>query len=301
MTENKFDTPILFITFNRPEETFRVLERISKVKPAKLYIASDGARKNVDNEAIIVSDLRNFILSKIDWKCDVKTLFRDKNLGCKYAVSSAIDWFFDNEEQGIILEDDILPDISFFAYCRQLLEKYKHDERIMQINGYNPVNYKTENSYIFSKYGTIWGWASWRRAWKYYDVEMKNWSKVRNNSNYDYFYLNKNEKKVRLKIFDKVYENQIDTWDYQWAFAKLLNKGLSIFPAVNLIENIGFNSNATHTKFKPLQYFESQKIVFPLIHQLKLEKSEKFDKKYYYKIMSPNIFIRIINKLKSLF
>lgn len=301
MTENKFDTPILFITFNRPEETFRVLERISKVKPAKLYIASDGARKNVDNEEFTVEQIRKTLFEKINWTCQTKTLFRDKNLGCKYAVSSAIDWFFENEEQGIILEDDILPDISFFTYCRQLLEKYNHDERIMQINGYNPVNYKTENSYIFSKYGTIWGWASWRRAWKYYDVEMKNWLQVRNNPNFDYFYQNKKEKKIRQAVFDKVFDNEIDTWDYQWAFTKLFHKGMSIFPAVNLIQNIGFHEKATHTKVEPKILNQSKAINLPLSHPPKIEVSSKFDYKYFETMMLHGKIALILKKIKSLF
>ncbi len=300
MTETQFYTPVLFLIFNRPEETFRIFEKISEIKPPKLYIASDGARENIVNEQNTVEELRKLLLGKIDWKCEVKTLFRNENLGCKYAVSSAIDWFFENEEQGIILEDDILPDISFFQYCQELLEKYNDDERIMQINGFNPIKQKTENSYFFSKYGTIWGWASWRRAWKYYDVEMKEWQNVRNNPKFDYFYQNKKEKKIRHTIFDKVFDNKIDTWDYQWAFAKLYHKGVSIFPKNNLITNIGFNEKATHTKKQGIIPGKSKSVKFPLKHATIVESDKIFDKKYLNKIMSPGIISLIINKIKSM-
>lgn len=301
MTETEFNTPILFLIFNRPEETFRVFEKISEIKPAKLYIASDGTREYIQNEIEIVEDLRKNLIEKINWKCEIKTLFRNKNLGCKFAVSSAIDWFFENEEQGIILEDDILPDLSFFRYCSQLLELFKDNEQVMQINGYNPVNFETENSYIFSKYGTIWGWATWRRAWKLYDVEMKEWQNVRNNPEYDYFYLNKKEKKIRQRIFDKVFNNEIDTWDYQWAFAKLLHKGISIFPVSNLIQNIGFHEKATHTKVKPKILNKAQKLHFPISHPQKIEISPDFDRKYFRTMMSPGKISLIVNKIKSLF
>lgn len=291
---------ILFLIFNRFDTSTLVFEKIRQAKPYRLYIASDGPRNEICEEALIVDKIRSYILNSIDWDCKVFTLFRDKNLGCKYAVSSAIDWFFDNEEQGIILEDDCVPDVSFFEFCDQLLEKYKNFENIMQINAYNPVKIKTDYSYVFSKYGTIWGWASWKRAWKQYDVEMKAWQNVKNNPIFNYFYQNEQEKKWRMEVFDKITNNQINTWDYQWAFAKLYHKGISIFPNCNLIENIGFDHFATHTKKKPKRLPGIGKIEFPLKHPEQISINLDYDKLYLNSIIPKSGFSKLFNFIKSL-
>ncbi len=171
----RFDVPILLLAFNRPNQTRRVFDAIKAIQPTKFYFAADGPREGRAEEAILCQTVRTSILENIDWDCEVKTLFRDKNLGCKYAVSSAISWFFENEPEGIILEDDCLPDASFFPFCAELLEKYRHDDRIMMISGdnYQKDKLRTDYSYYFTRYNQIWGWASWRRVWNLYDVEMK--------------------------------------------------------------------------------------------------------------------------------
>ena len=173
METNKFNTPILFLIFNRPDTTFKVFEEIRKIKPAKLYIAADGPRPNVIGEEEKCTASRN-IIKQVDWDCDVKTLFREKNLGCKIAVSSAISWFFENVEEGIILEDDTFPTQSFFWFCQELLDFYRNDSRIMHISGNNFQlgKIRGEGSYYFSKYNHIWGWATWKRAWRFYDVSL---------------------------------------------------------------------------------------------------------------------------------
>ena len=172
---NNLKTPILFLIFNRLDTTRRVFEEIRKQKPRQLFVASDGPRVNKDGEREIVEKTRKLVLDNIDWECEVKTLFRGENLGCKIAVSSAIDWFFENIEEGIILEDDCLPAQSFFGYCEELLEKFREDGRISVISGDNfQFGWRnTSDSYYFSKNCHIWGWATWRRAWERYDVEMK--------------------------------------------------------------------------------------------------------------------------------
>ena len=168
-----FQTPILFLIFNRPDTTKRVFESIRSIKPAKLYIAADGDRKDKVGEDLLCKDTRS-IIDLIDWECEIKTLFRPENLGCKIAVSSAIDWFFENEEQGIILEDDCLPNESFYIYCETLLNYYAFNERIMHISGNNFQDgmMRGNGSYYFSNYNHIWGWASWKRAWKAYNVDL---------------------------------------------------------------------------------------------------------------------------------
>jgi hypothetical protein len=242
-------TPILFLVFNRPDTTKEVFEVIRKVKPHKLYLASDGPRANNIIERSLVNEVRE-IISKIDWKCEVKTFFREKNVGCKFAVSEAINWFFSNEEYGIILEDDCLPDPSFFSFCQILLNKYRHNDNIMSICGSNiNENLSTEYSCYFSKYPLMWGWATWSRAWEKYDVYMKE---------YPQFFKNNGLKKLNMggipfisswkEIFDKTYLGEIDTWDYQWIFSCWNNNGITVAPKINLVKNIGFSENATHTK-----------------------------------------------------
>jgi hypothetical protein len=289
---------ILFLIFNRYDTANKVFAKIKEAKPYRLYIASDGARTGITGEKALVDKIRSYILDNIDWECKISTLFRNTNMGCKYAVSSAIDWFFENEEQGIILEDDCVPSQSFFEYCNLLLEKYKSHENVMQINGYLPFSFKTSDSYIFSKYGTIWGWASWKRAWKHYDVAMKSWSNVRNDENFDYFYQNEKEKEWRKKIFDKIANNEIDTWDYQWAFAKLYHKGISIFPNCNLIENIGFDQFATHTRKKPKNLSMIQKMEFPLNHPDEIKINPAFDESYLKSILPKSLLSNLFEYIK---
>lgn len=244
-----FNTPILFLLFNRIETTRQVFPQIKKMKPAQLFIAADGPRGNVTGEKEKCEEVRTWVLSQIDWKCELKTLFRKENLGCKYAVSSAIDWFFENVEEGIILEDDCLPNESFFNFCETLLEKYRYENKIKHISGNNFQGGKKYGlgDYYFSEFNHVWGWASWRRAWLEYDVEMKTLD-----SDAIQFLLKKRFKqkiiqKYWLKIFELVKNDFINTWDYQWTFCIWNNSGFSILPQLNLVSNIGFLDDATHT------------------------------------------------------
>ncbi|MFH1427813.1 MAG: nucleotide-diphospho-sugar transferase, partial [Patescibacteria group bacterium] len=203
-----FNTPILFLIFNRPETTQRVFDKIKIIKPRHLFVAADGPRegKNESEKCQAVRD----IIKQIDWDCKVNTLFRDKNLGCKLAVSSAIDWFFDNVEEGIILEDDCLPDPSFFKFCQELLVKYREDSNVMCISGdnFNPNLYNGSDSYFFSKVASIWGWASWRRAWKYYDIEMKSFLLFSKNNKVKKIFNSRLEQKAWLDVLLKNYQGR---------------------------------------------------------------------------------------------
>lgn len=240
-------TPVLFIIFNRPDTTERVFEEIRKAKPSKLFVAADGPRSDKEGE-YEKCQLTRKIIEKVDWDCEVKILFREKNLGCKNAVSSAITWFFENVEEGIIVEDDCLPTQSFFTFCEKLLEKYKYDDRIMHISGENPISVEFgDASYYFTKTAHIWGWASWRRAWNLYDVEMKSYPEFVNNKKINEVFDKEPYKKFWLKIFNRVTEGKINTWDYQWMYTLYTHNGLSIIPNKNMISNIGFNTEATHT------------------------------------------------------
>jgi len=261
-------TPVLFLIFNRPDTTEKVFEVIREQKPKYLYIAADGPRADKEGEAEKCRQTRE-IINKIDWDCELKTLFRDENFGCKIAVSSAISWFFENVEEGIILEDDCLPSKSFFNYCEVLLEKYRHDTRIMHISAENPLDDSFGvASYYFSKIPHIWGWASWRRAWQKYDVEFQNFDKFIQNNLIEHVFPEKYVQKYWNKIFSRVKDGRINTWDYQWTYALFVNNGLSINPNLNMISNIGFGvEGATHTaiseKCANRQTFEIAEIIHP--------------------------------------
>ena len=247
MKEYTLKSPVLFMIFNRPDVTRDVFEKIRLAKPSRLYIAADGPRTN-RNEEELCKETRS-VINQIDWDCQVKTLFREDNLGCKYAVSSAIDWFFSNEEEGVILEDDCLPSSDFFVFCDVMLEKYRLDSRIRHIGGSNFQNgiKRGQDSYYFSSLTHVWGWACWKRSWIDYDVELTKY----NSLDIDYCFRNVFNNiflvDAWVDIFNKLNKGEIDTWDYQWSITNFLNNGLSIIPNVNLISNIGFGTNATHT------------------------------------------------------
>jgi hypothetical protein len=244
-----FETPILLLIFNRPDTTAQVFEAIKIVKPKNLFLAADGPREGNKDDIINCEEVRKYVLDNIDWDCEIKKLFREKNLGCGKGVSSAITWFFENVEEGIILEDDCVPSLSFFNYCSKLLEKYRHNSDVFLIGGSNfQKKRRGKESYYFSAYGHVWGWASWRRAWKYYDFSLNSISD-REFYNCLNFYFSKNREKFYwYEIFKRMKYDPIDTWDYQWTFSQWYNKGINIIPNLNLVNNIGFNDNATHTK-----------------------------------------------------
>lgn len=251
LEKNKMASPaVLFLIFNRIDSTRQVFKAIRQARPSRLYLAADGPRSSKEGEDKKVKAVREYVLKHIDWDCEVKTLFRENNLGCKMAVSGAIDWFFDNEEMGIILEDDTVPDPSFFAFCANMLEKYCNDDRVMHISGVNFQDgvKRGDGSYYFSGFSHVWGWATWRRAWKNYDVTMKELPALLHLGLFDDKAFSNVTKQYLKKVFTKTYENMIDTWDYQWHFAILKMNGICITPNQNLVTNVGFGDDATHTK-----------------------------------------------------
>jgi hypothetical protein len=263
------NTPVAFIIFNRPDKTERVFAEIARARPPKLLVVADGPRPDRPGEHEACLAARS-VIGRIDWPCEVLTNFAESNLGCKRRVSSGIDWVFDQVEEAIILEDDCLPHPSFFRFCEELLERYRDDERIMTINGHSflPEGKKLPYSYYFSAYVHIWGWASWRRAWQYYDVEMKVWPLLRGARWLWDLVRHKTVAEYWQKAFDDVADGRIDTWDYQWMFNCWAQNGLAIAPAVNLVSNIGFGGASTHTHTKDYAFAESPlfEVKFPLRH-----------------------------------
>lgn len=260
---------VLMLVFNRPDVTRKVFEAVRQAKPPRLYIAADGARPNRPDDESATAEVRA-IFNNIDWPCEVKTRFLTSNLGCRNAVSSAIDWFFANEEQGIVLEDDVLPSPAFFTYCDTMLERYKNDERVFSVVGNNLVEpwYQHPESYFFSKVFFVWGWASWRRAWQHYDVDMAQWPETRLQVDQPpYKPAQKLHRAYWELVFDLTYKKQIPTcWDHQWTYTHWLHNAVCVTPSQNLIQNIGFGTEATHTSIKEPAYIKKLLVAnkFPL-------------------------------------
>ena len=236
------ETPVALFIFNRPDLTARVFAAIAAQKPRRLLVVADGPRDEAERarcgQARAVVD--------VDWECEVERLYSHGNLGCKARVSSGLDWVFERASEAIVLEDDCLPSASFFGFCAEMLERYRDDERVMHISGNNFVPLSDASAdYGFSKYVHVWGWASWRRAWRHYDVEAARWPEVRADilaSCADAF-----ERRYWNRALESVFLGELDTWDYQWALACWIQNGLAITPRVNLVSNLGFRADATHT------------------------------------------------------
>ncbi len=250
MTNFELKTPVVLLIFNRPETTIKVFEQVKKAKPPKLFIVADGARFKEEEEKC--QQARSIILDNIDWDCEVFTNFAEKNLGCKVRVSTGLNWVFEQVEEAIILEDDCLPTDSFFSYCQTLLEYYRNNEQIMHISGANFQKGIIRNnySYYFSKYNLVWGWATWRNAWQKYDMDMNRWVEFKDKNLIKLFSDDIYEQKYWTNLFQSVYSKKLgnnSVWDYRWTFSCWLNQGISITPQFNLIANIGFGENSTHT------------------------------------------------------
>lgn len=245
-------TPIAMILFNRPRLTQRVFERVRTAQPTHLLLAADGPRADKPGESALCAEVRS-IAGKVDWPCKVETRFSSENQGCRLGVSSGIDWVFERCERAIILEDDCLPDESFFGFAERMLDVYADDPRIMMVTGFNPLGqwHSDRQDYHFANCGSIWGWASWRRAWQHYDVNMSAWDDETLRQRFRDALALPEIYEPRESAYDKVRRGLVNTWDYQWTLARLLQSGLSIVPAVNLVQNIGFDAQATHTHATP--------------------------------------------------
>ena len=302
MSEWKLQTPVAFIIFNRPDTTERVFAEIAKARPPKLLVVADGPRANRPGEAEKCVATRD-IIKRVDWDCEVLTNFSDTNLGCKRRVSSGIDWVFEQVAEAIILEDDCLPHPTFFRFCEELLERYRDDEHVAMISGDNfqSGQRRGDASYYFSRYTHIWGWASWRRAWQHYDVAISAWPQFRDEAYLEGFLRTPAERRYWAKVFQAVYEGRIDTWDYQWGFTAWQEGMLSIMPNGNLSSNIGFGSEATHTKgASPFANLSVSAMEFPLRHPKIFQAHHMADHHESKTMFTSSLARRIINKLTSI-
>ncbi len=271
--------PILLIAFNRPDHLERLIDRLRETQPARIFLAVDGPRTGHTTDSERVERTRSLV-SHIDWECDVRTLFQERNLGCGEGVSAAITWFFSNVERGIILEDDILPQSSFFGFCSELLQAYENDDRVLAISGCNfvpPDILESNAPYRFSRVPHIWGWATWRRAWALHDLNIGGWReklperellKQMRYSPAGYLYWRTN--------FEMMAKHAIDTWDFQLVYAGMANQALTATSNVNLIDNIGWGEESTHTADRPNYLRRSENIVLP-VGTLPVRVDEKAD------------------------
>lgn len=281
--EYRVKNAVLLIGFNRPENMKKMLEVVEKVKPNRLYVALDGPRKGKEEDIINCNKVKE-IFKEISWECDLRMDVSEINLGCSKRPHSAISWALSSEEQIIILEDDCIPEIAFFKYCDELLEKYKQDSRIMLVCGTNSFGtWETEYSYLFSRQTRIWGWATWKRAWDKFDVNIEMWKDSEVKKLLSQYYTAK-EYKEEIQSYNELLgaENVTTAWDYQWGFNVLVNNGLAIIPKYNLIKNIGFGEDATHTtyKYSELAYMTTHDISFPMKHPPFLIPNYEYDKKF---------------------
>lgn len=301
-----FNTPILFLIFNRPDRAQLVFDEIKKQKPKKLFIHADGPRLgNIDDIAKCKAS-REIIEHQIDWDCNIFTLFRDKNLGCKEAPASAITWFFENVEEGIILEDDCLPHPDFFQFCSIMLEKYRTEPRVMSIAGSNFQNGKIRDSgsYYFSIHNRIWGWAAWKNTWIGYDGTIRSIDKDTFYSKVNELFLTKKERLYWKGLFSYVKESEeYNSWDYQFMFMLWVRNELTIVPNVNLISNIGDGDDATHTNWinNPNLRIPTYSIL-PVIFNNEIKRNRKADQYYFshFILIQKSLMMRVFSKVKKL-
>jgi hypothetical protein len=246
------DTPLLLIAWRRPHTLRLVIDAIRPVAPTRLYVACDGPNPDRPGEAEKVAAARAVIEHEIDWPCQIERLYSDVNQGCRLGVSRAITWFFEQVEEGIILEDDCVPHPDFFPYCSTLLERYRHDTRVWCISGSNFQNgqLRGDGSYYFSRYSHCWGWATWRRCWQNYDADLSSWPALRDSGLLQTIFEDPLERTYWNTIWQRLLDEGVpDSWAYRWTFTCLSNSGLTSLPIYNLVSNVGFDVDATHTPY----------------------------------------------------
>tara|TARA_X000000950_G_C13823120_1_gene622783 strand:+ start:214 stop:1149 length:936 start_codon:yes stop_codon:yes gene_type:complete len=303
--KTKLTTPVLLIAYRRPHTLKKVISALRRVKPQSIYVFCDGPKINDPETKNQVEMVHDVCMTEIDWDCSINTNFQTYNMGCRNGVKFAIDWFFSNVKSGIILEDDIVPIDSFFAFCQEMLEFYKDDKRVAQICGLSRCHdtYPKESSYSFSRYPHIWGWATWSRAWDLYDDEMSSWSEIKK-KNLLSDIGNKKFNSYWTEQFDLV-EGGHDTWDLVWAFSVITQNMISVVPKNNLITNIGFGEYATHTEGFKIGTPDTKPLNFPLKHPKNFFVDDSVPSNIAYQTMNAPQYkerwlTRLINKFQRL-
>ena len=301
--EFKLSVPVMMIIFNRPDTTKEVFEGIRRAKPPKFYIVSDAPREGREDDVEKVKACREYVESHIDWPCEVIKDYAETNMGCKMRMASGITNVLSKEPYTIILEDDVVPVPEFFRYCEEMLKLYENDERVMMISGTNLIrDHKIDAPYTFSCFSSIWGWATWARAWKDYDVDVKDWPELKKKGTlktvqgdgFAYMFLTKH--------IDSVYTHEKDTWDIQWDYCRHTHHGLGIVPRENLIRNIGFDrEDATHTTWHTEEDFSYGTVEFPLKKILPIKRDVEYDRAYIKKYYGVKKFAEALAKRFKIF
>lgn len=276
-------TAVAFCVFNRIETTRKVFEVIREAKPPRLYIIADAARKSVSGEKEKVDAVKKYIESNIDWECEVFQNYASENMGCGRRIPDGINWVFKREEQVIILEDDCVPEPSFFRYCEEMLNYYKDDERILMISGNNPCAncHISSEDYLFTKVPFIWGWATWKRAWNLYDFDLKSYPENCKNKIFKQIFPLK-AYWTYMAEFEAVYRHRFDAWDYQWLYAGIIHDKLCITPTENHVMNIGICEDSTHTNELPKwMTAETKPVHFPINLRKEVVWDREFDQEYF--------------------
>jgi hypothetical protein len=291
-------TPVLLLIFSRPDTTRRVFETIRQARPTRLYVAADGPRAGHPTDAVRCAETRA-VVQEVDWPCEVFTLFQEENLNCGLAPVTAMNWFFEHEPEGIILEDDCVPSPSFFRFCAELLARYRDDTRVMHIGGNNfgseasqPLGPK-DPSYHFSTQRNSWGWATWRRAWQLYDYHLTDFEQVKASGELNSTFTGPLEKRYRMGKMAGVLAlpQPPDVWDYQWEYTIARHQGLYIVPAVNLVGNIGFGNGSTHTHDgnDVMSAVPARDLAFPLRHPAAVAQDRKRDNRRFNEFLMSRI------------
>ncbi|WP_395733440.1 glycosyltransferase family 2 protein [Prosthecobacter sp.] len=293
-------TPVLFLIHRRPQLTARSFAAIRQARPEQLMVAADGPEDDV-----LCQETRRLVEEGIDWPCNVQTRFSATRLGCRNAVSQALDWAFAKHERVIVLEDDCLAEPSFFCFCTELLERYQDEERVMQICGSNLSGHAAQDgsSYYSSRFATIWGWASWRRAWKRYDVRLQVWMEQASKARLEATCKFQGEAAWRKEIYNSASMGTIDTWDIAWEFAQHNSNGVCLIPSVNLVSNLGWGAEATHTHDinDARACMETCPLDFPLRHPSDLAIFDEADRSYFDRYCRrPSLRIRLRRKIGRL-
>lgn len=298
------NVPVLYLVFNRPDHTRQSFDSLRKIKPKYLFIGADGPRKGNKIDEIKCAEVRD-IVSKIDWECKPQFHFNEKNLGTKVAVSNAINWFFRNVEEGVIMEDDCIPDATFYSYAAEMLTRYRYDDRIMHINGTNflkGAKIVNDSSYYFSNFCHVWGWATWRRAWQHYDVSMMDFHSIDKEELRASISIHQDVSDYWYRCLEAVYHGKIDTWDYQWYYAFWKNQGYAITPSMNMISNIGFDESGTrtiskHNRFSKMKRFPMNSIIHPASVKIN-ERADNYASAQKFKELTPSILEKVHYKWK---
>lgn len=278
------DTPVALFVFNRPEKTASVLDRIADAEPPELYIVADGPRDEVPSDEQACVETRA-VVDEVEWPCDVHRNYAEQNLGCFERIWTGIEWVFENASEAILLEDDCLPHPDFFPFCETMLERYRDDERVMDVGGTNPLEtWKDDRQdYHFSHGGMLWGWATWADMWAKYDPEMKLWEDPEVRERVRDVIADEDQWRYAKRVYQRTYDGKIDTWDYQWGFTRHINSGLSVVPARNLVSNTGYGEGATHTtdEENSKANLPTQSLSFPIEPRQSVAVDRAYDRAYH--------------------